>query len=83
MPESRTVQQKEKEDQKQQMPSESIFRFHQKIHYKGFFKFLRTVFHTIGSFLSLTKIDNNGIYNYFIIRNLYFIIPIITLPVFV
>ncbi|CAD0219225.1 protein of unknown function [Chryseobacterium sp. JV274] len=26
--------------------------------------------------LSLTKIDNNGIYNYFIIRNLSFIIPI-------
>ncbi len=47
MPEPCTVDQNEKEDQKQQMSSESVLGFHQKIHDKGFFKFPRTVFHMI------------------------------------
>lgn len=50
MPEPRAIDQNEKEEQEEQMPTESILRFHQKIHYKGFFKFPRTVFHRIGSF---------------------------------
>lgn len=50
MPEPCTIDQNEKEDQKQQMPPESIFRLHQKIHHEGFFKFPRAIFHRAGSF---------------------------------
>lgn len=45
MPESGTVQQEKKEDQKQQMPGKPEPVFYQKVHNKCFFEFVAAQFH--------------------------------------